>query len=130
MRTRGRVAGRNINHRWETYINTVMMNVKMVLARYSMCDGIPPMNFRIHAYCHHWILAIIASHSSTQIQRSNITHLINIHSLGPQISSGKINLLHELCMCLGYIVECEDSKSELEEKVGSEGNECPERQLN
>jgi hypothetical protein len=66
MRKRGRVAGRNINDRWETYTNTVMMNIKMVLAYVIQCVmGSPPMNFRIHAYCHHWILAIIASYSST-----------------------------------------------------------------
>jgi hypothetical protein len=55
--------------------------------------------------------------------------LVNIYALCPQIRPRKINLLHELCMRLWYIVECEDAVSEFEEKVGTEGHESPERQL-
>lgn len=52
--------------------------------------------------------------------------LVDLHTLSPQISTRQINLLHELCVCLGDIVECEDAESELEEEVGAEGDKGPE----
>jgi hypothetical protein len=56
-------------------------------------------------------------------------HSVNIHTLRPQISPRQVNLLHEFCMCLWYIVECQNAVSELEEKVGAEGYKNPEGQL-
>jgi hypothetical protein len=54
-------------------------------------------------------------------------YLVNLHTLSPQISPRQINLLHELCVCLGDIVECEYAEPEFEEQVGTEGDEGPER---
>ena len=56
-------------------------------------------------------------------------HSVNIHTLRPQISPRQVNLLHEFCMCLWYIVECQNAVSELEEEVGAEGYKNPEGQL-
>jgi hypothetical protein len=56
-------------------------------------------------------------------------YLVDIHTLCPQIRPRQIYLLHEFCVCLWYIIECEDAISESEEKVGTEGDEGPERQL-
>jgi hypothetical protein len=47
-------------------------------------------------------------------------YLVDLHALCPQISPRQINLLHELCVCLGDIVECEDAESEFEEEIGAE----------
>ena len=54
---------------------------------------------------------------------------VHINTLCPQVRPCQINLLHEFCMCLWYIVECEDAVSESEEEEGAEGNEGPEWQL-
>lgn len=56
-------------------------------------------------------------------------HLVNIHALCSQVRPRKINFLHEFCVCLWYIIECENAVSEFEEEVGAEGYEGPERQL-
>jgi hypothetical protein len=56
-------------------------------------------------------------------------YLVNLHTLSPQISPRQINLLHEFCVSLGDIVECEDAEAEFEEEVGTEGDEGPEWQL-
>jgi len=56
-------------------------------------------------------------------------YLVNLHTLSPQISPRQINLLHEFCVCLGNVVECENAEAEFEKEIGTEGNEGPEWQL-
>lgn len=55
--------------------------------------------------------------------------LVDINALSPQIRSRQINLLHEFCVCLWDVVECEDTVAEFEQKVGAEGDKTPEGKL-
>merc|ERR1711964_498706 len=73
---------------------------------------------------------IIASlfNSTHGIPPSTVPHLVDIHALGSQIRPRNINFLHEFCVCLGYIVECEDAVSELEQEVCTERYEGPKWQ--
>lgn len=68
---------------------------------------------------------LVPQHSAHAV----VAYLVDVHALGPQIRPRKINLLHEFCVCLGYIVEREDAVPELEKEVGTEGDKSPERQL-
>jgi hypothetical protein len=56
-------------------------------------------------------------------------HLVHIHPLAPQVLSRHINLLHQLCVCGWYIVECEDAVAELEEEICAKGDKGPEWEL-
>lgn len=56
-------------------------------------------------------------------------YLIHVHAHTFQISPRKINLLHELVVRSRDIVEGEDTVAELEEQIGTEGDESPEREL-
>jgi len=53
-------------------------------------------------------------------------YLVHIHTLSSQIRSRKVNLLHQLCMCLGHIVEGKHPPAEFEEEVRAEGDKGPE----
>lgn len=55
--------------------------------------------------------------------------LVHVHPLAPQVLSRHVNLLHQLCVRGGDIVECEDAVAELEEEVCAEGDEGPEWEL-
>ena len=57
----------------------------------------------------------------------NANDSIHLNALYLQLYSRLLNLLHELCVCLGYIVECEDTVAEFEEEKCAERDEGPER---
>lgn len=64
--------------------------------------------------CHFYAPAPI--HNPTKYAEN----LVNLHTLSLQISPRQIDLLHEFCVCLGDVVECEDAVAEFEEEVGTE----------
>ena len=67
--------------------------------------------------------------SFSRSSKPRASNLINVHTLSSQILPRQLNLLHELRMRLGHIVECEDAVSEIEEEECAEGDEGPEWQL-
>jgi len=56
-------------------------------------------------------------------------NLVHIHPLAPQVLSRHVNLLHQLCVRGGDIVEREDAVAELKEEICAEGDEGPEWEL-
>lgn len=55
--------------------------------------------------------------------------LVDVDALGRQLVPSLLDFQHQLLVRLGYIVEGEDTQSQLEQKVCAEGNEGPERKL-
>jgi hypothetical protein len=56
-------------------------------------------------------------------------NLVHIYPLALQVLSRHVNLLHQLCVRRGDIVEREDAVAELEEEICAEGDESPEWEL-
>lgn len=56
-------------------------------------------------------------------------YLVHVNAQLPQIDLGQLNLLHELLVRRGDIVEGEDAPAETEEEERAEGNEGPEGEL-
>lgn len=59
----------------------------------------------------------------------NLRGLIDVNALGRQLVPGLLDFQHQLLVRLGYIIEGEDTQSQLEQKVCAEGYESPERKL-
>lgn len=57
------------------------------------------------------------------------TTSIHIYPIPLQLFPSHINLPHQLLMRPWYIIEGEDAPSQLEKKVGAEGDESPEGKL-
>jgi hypothetical protein len=55
--------------------------------------------------------------------------LANVDALGAEIFPGLRYLLHELPVCIWYVVEGEDSPAKFEEEVCAEGDERPKGKL-
>lgn len=55
--------------------------------------------------------------------------LVHRHAERAQFRLGQLNLLHELLVRRGDVVEGEDAPAEAEEQQGAEADERPERQL-
>lgn len=55
--------------------------------------------------------------------------LVDVDALAPQIRAREVDLLHQLGVGGGHVVEGEDAVAELEEEVGAEGDEGPEGEL-
>ena len=56
--------------------------------------------------------------------------LVHINAKSPQVRLGQFDLLHELLVRLGHVVEGEDAPAEAEEEECAERNEGPEGKLN
>lgn len=56
-------------------------------------------------------------------------HLVNVNAQPPQIRLGHINLLHQLLVRGGDVVEGEDAPAEAEEEHSAKGDEGPEGEL-
>lgn len=55
--------------------------------------------------------------------------LANINTLGLEVNPGLLYLRLQFIVCLGDVVEGEDSQAELEEEICAERNEGPEGDL-
>lgn len=58
-----------------------------------------------------------------------LVNLINVNTELPQVNLCQLNLLHQLLVRRGNIVEREDAPAETEEQQSAERNEGPEGKL-
>ena len=72
----------------------------------------------IHSFPHHPLPPPFSS-----------TNLVNINTLGPQISLGQLDLLHQLGVRVGRVAEGEHAPAEADEQPGAERDEEPEGEL-
>lgn len=57
------------------------------------------------------------------------TYLVDVDAPRPEVLLREVDLLHQLLVGLGHVVEGEDAPAEGEEEVGAEGDEDPEGEL-
>lgn len=55
--------------------------------------------------------------------------LVDIDTELAKVDLGLVNLLHQLLVCIGNIVESKDAETEAEEEEGAKGDEGPEGKL-
>lgn len=54
---------------------------------------------------------------------------VNVDTQLAQVDLGHVNLLHELLVRVGHVVEGEDAEAEAEEEDGAKGDEGPKGEL-
>lgn len=58
-----------------------------------------------------------------------IRQLVHIDALGPQVSLGHLDLVHQLGIGLGCVAEGEQAEAQTEEEPGAKGYEGPKGKL-
>lgn len=73
---------------------------------------------------------IIFTFCLSLFQLRHVCHdLVHVNAKLPKIDLGQLNLLHQLLVRCGNIVESEDAPAKTEEEERAEGNEGPEWEL-
>lgn len=92
-----------------------------------------PTNFRRPAYaCYSHVApscCTLCIDGGFAIRFDSIVRLVDVDAELAQVHLGNLNLLHQLLVRLGHVVECEDAPAEAEQQRRAEADEQPEGKL-